>query len=107
MYPGQQMGYNTSWNPSAGYQTWPGQPADMNAANQAPQINPQTGQADYSAQWADYYRSLGMHREAEMIEQQAKQQQIKPDMNSQGRLNNINDIFTTHFSVKHIFGKKI
>lgn len=43
-------------------------------ANQAPvQVNPQTGQPDYSAQWAEYYRSLGMHREADMIEQQAKQ----------------------------------
>jgi len=38
----------------------PGQPA----------INPATGQPDYSAQWAEYYRSLGMTREAEMIEQQ-------------------------------------
>lgn len=37
------------------------------------QVNPQTGQPDYSAQWAEYYRSLGMHREADMIEQQAKQ----------------------------------
>ncbi|RZF38067.1 hypothetical protein LSTR_LSTR006466 [Laodelphax striatellus] len=35
-------------------------------------VNPQTGQPDYSAQWAEYYRSVGMHREAELIEQQAK-----------------------------------
>merc|ERR1719450_1106833 len=35
-----------------------------------PAINPATGQPDYSAQWADYYRSLGMGKEAEMIEQQ-------------------------------------
>ncbi|KAL1513594.1 hypothetical protein ABEB36_002988 [Hypothenemus hampei] len=35
-------------------------------------VNPQTGQPDYSLQWAEYYRSLGMLREAEMIEQQAK-----------------------------------
>ena len=50
--------------------------------NQAPvQVNPQTGQPDYSAQWAEYYRSLGMHREAEMIEQQAKQG--KQDLNAQ------------------------
>lgn len=52
-------------------------------ANQAPvQVNPQTGQPDYSAQWAEYYRSLGMHREADMIEQQAKQG--KQDHNQQG-----------------------
>ena len=52
------------------------------AANQAPvQVNPQTGQPDYSAQWAEYYRSLGMHREADMIEQQAKQG--KPEHNPQ------------------------
>ncbi|EFN87498.1 Far upstream element-binding protein 1 [Harpegnathos saltator] len=52
-------------------------------ANQPPvQVNPQTGQPDYSAQWAEYYRSLGWHREADMIEQQAKQG--KPDHNQQG-----------------------
>ena len=27
------------------------------------------GQPDYSAQWADYYRSCGMLKEAEAIEQ--------------------------------------
>jgi len=55
-------------------------------ANQAPvQVNPQTGQPDYSAQWAEYYRSLGMHREADMIEQQAKQG--KQDHNQQGGKN--------------------
>ncbi|KAF7281532.1 P-element somatic inhibitor isoform X2 [Rhynchophorus ferrugineus] len=36
------------------------------------QVNPSTGQPDYSLQWAEYYRSLGMLREADMIEQQAK-----------------------------------
>lgn len=37
--------------------------------------NSQTGQPqqDYSAQWAEYYRAYGMHKEAEMIEQMAKQ----------------------------------
>lgn len=39
------------------------------------QINPATGQPDYSQQWIDYYRSLGLMREAEAVEQQAKQQQ--------------------------------
>lgn len=35
-------------------------------------VNPTAGQADYSAQWAEYYRSIGMHREAEAIEQQMR-----------------------------------
>jgi far upstream element-binding protein len=39
-------------------------------------VNPATGQPDYSMQWAEYYRSLGMLREAEMIEQQAKAQKV-------------------------------
>jgi len=35
-------------------------------------VNPTTGQPDYSAQWIDYYRSMGMTREAEAIEQQIR-----------------------------------
>lgn len=45
------------------------------------QVNPQTGQPDYSAQWVEYYRSLGLHTEADMIEQQAKQN--KPEHSQQ------------------------
>ncbi|XP_063237832.1 far upstream element-binding protein 2 isoform X2 [Bacillus rossius redtenbacheri] len=62
-----------------GYQPWQNQqhPNDPNAPGGGGggqvQVNPATGQPDYSIQWAEYYRSLGMHREAEMIEQQAKQ----------------------------------
>uniref|UniRef100_A0A183BUR3 Far upstream element-binding protein 2 n=1 Tax=Globodera pallida TaxID=36090 RepID=A0A183BUR3_GLOPA len=41
----------------------------------APTINPQTGQPDYSAQWADYYRTMGMHEQASLIEAQMKQNQ--------------------------------
>ncbi|VDO94038.1 unnamed protein product, partial [Soboliphyme baturini] len=37
-----------------------------------PAINPQTGQPDYSAQWIEYYRSLGMHDMAAFIEQSAR-----------------------------------
>lgn len=33
------------------------------------------GQPDYSAQWIEYYKSIGLHREAEMIEQQLKMKQ--------------------------------
>ena len=35
-------------------------------------VAPQAGQADYSAQWIEYYRSMGMTREAETIEQQIR-----------------------------------
>lgn len=41
-----------------------------------PAINPQTGQPDYSAQWAEYYRTMGMHEQAALIEQQMKQTSV-------------------------------
>merc|ERR1719357_2044748 len=37
-----------------------------------PNINPATGQPDYSAQWAEYYRSIGKTKEAEAIETQIR-----------------------------------
>ena len=30
---------------------------------------PQAGHADYSAQWVEFYRNMGMNREAEAVEQ--------------------------------------
>ena len=36
-------------------------------------INPQTGQADYSQAWVEYYRSLGMYAEADAILRQTQQ----------------------------------
>ncbi|GMT34877.1 hypothetical protein PFISCL1PPCAC_26174, partial [Pristionchus fissidentatus] len=36
-------------------------------------VNPSTGQADYSAQWAEYYRNMGMHEQAAKIEAQMRQ----------------------------------
>jgi len=55
----------------------PGQQQQMvgGANSAAPAINPATGQPDYSAQWCEYYRSMGMHEQANMIEAQMKQQQ--------------------------------
>ena len=35
-------------------------------------VNPQTGQMDYSAAWAEYYRQQGMHYHAQAILQQAQ-----------------------------------
>ncbi|XP_045467746.1 far upstream element-binding protein 1 isoform X3 [Harmonia axyridis] len=85
-YPGMApQGYNPQgWGmPAYQQQQAPQQPPSQQWGNPSaqtpdqgvganPQMNPGTGQADYSMQWAEYYRSLGMHREAEMIEQQAK-----------------------------------
>lgn len=45
----------------------PGQQQPGPAATQA-----QNGQPDYSAQWAEYYRSIGKMKEAEAIEAQMK-----------------------------------
>merc|ERR1740123_562315 len=42
--------------PQSGYQPAP--------APSAVPVNPSTGQPDYSSQWADYYRSMGMLKEA-------------------------------------------
>ncbi|XP_018319791.1 far upstream element-binding protein 1 isoform X2 [Agrilus planipennis] len=83
-YPGMApQGYNPQgWGAPAYQQQWgaPHQSTDpsvaagvqQNSNPNAVQMNPATGQADYSLQWAEYYRSLGMHREAEIIEQQNK-----------------------------------
>lgn len=58
----------------------PGQPqagATAGGPGAAPAATPTAtasngGQPDYSAQWAEYYRSIGKHKEAEAIEAQMK-----------------------------------
>ena len=71
---GMQGGYGgggyggNSWGASGGggYQGYGDPPGG--ASQGGVSVNPQTGQADYSAQWAEYYRSMGMIKEAEAIE---------------------------------------
>ena len=53
-----------------GYQQGYGQPEPGFPPGGPPGGPAVPGQPDYSAQWAEYYRSLGMHKEAELIEQQ-------------------------------------
>jgi len=60
-------GYNP---PSQGYDSQPAQYQPAPATSGPGAVNPTTGQPDYSSQWIEYYRSLGMSKEAEMIEQQ-------------------------------------
>lgn len=71
--PFQQAAPQSMMQPGGAQQHAPqpqggGQPAQ----GPAPVINRTTGQPDYSAQWAEYYRSVGMHNEAAMIERQMK-----------------------------------
>lgn len=83
---GGQGGYGQSWGGGGGggygqqQQSWDQQQPSQPGAPSAP--GPQqpgqaggAGQADYSQQWIEYYRQMGMHREAEMIEQQVKARQ--------------------------------
>lgn len=96
---GQQNAYGQSWG---GYQqqSWEQTPQVQASAASAAAVQQQQqaggGQADYSQQWIEYYRlvpmqssssghlnrscssssrQMGMHREAEMIEQQVKARQ--------------------------------
>ena len=49
-----------------------GQPAAAAPAAAPAAAQNGSGTADYSAQWAEYYRSIGKIKEAEAIEQQMK-----------------------------------
>lgn len=54
--------YNQGWDPN--------QAAPM--PGQQPMGAPGAGQPDYSLQWIEYYRSMGMHQQADAIEAQLK-----------------------------------
>lgn len=80
-----QSGYGQSWGGGGGgygqQQSWdqpqqaqPGAPTAPGPQQPGPAGG--AGQADYSQQWIEYYRQMGMHREAEMIEQQVKARQV-------------------------------
>jgi len=62
---------------------WQGLQAQQAAQPAAQQPGPQpgaatqNGQPDYSAQWAEYYRSIGKVKEAEAIEAQMKAAKVK------------------------------
>ncbi|CCD61630.1 K Homology domain-containing protein [Caenorhabditis elegans] len=45
------------------------------SADPAPAVNPATGAPDYSAQWAAYYRSIGLVEQAAMVESQMRRNQ--------------------------------
>lgn len=40
-------------------------------------VNPLTGQPDYTAQWIQYYRSIGAMKDAEVLEQQLKATKVR------------------------------
>jgi far upstream element-binding protein len=50
----------------------PGTPGQPEAGSGSVPVNPQTGQPDYTAQWIQYYRSIGAMKDAEALEQQMK-----------------------------------
>lgn len=41
---------------------------DLRGYITSPTINPYTGEPDYTAQWAEYYRAIGLHVQASVIE---------------------------------------
>merc|ERR1711956_209046 len=69
---GDSPGGGSSWGGGGGPYGQPGGAGVPGGMPGPGGVNPSTGQPDYSAQWADYYKSVGMLREAEAIEQQMR-----------------------------------
>jgi len=68
--PGGGGGYGgpNSYGSGAQQGSWGGQYQQGGYQPEPSAAAPQAGQADYSQQWAEYYRSMGMIKEAEAIE---------------------------------------
>uniref|UniRef100_A0A1I7U986 DUF1897 domain-containing protein n=1 Tax=Caenorhabditis tropicalis TaxID=1561998 RepID=A0A1I7U986_9PELO len=47
------------------------------ATGVAPAVDPVTGEQDYSAQWMEYYKSIGAHDKAEAVEAQMKKKKAE------------------------------
>lgn len=87
---GYGAGSNQGWDQ--------GQPGQM--PGQAAQMA--QGQPDYSAQWIDYYRSMGMTREAEAIEAQVKAKQSAGPVSGKYRHSVVHHMMETfRFSTKN------
>jgi far upstream element-binding protein len=73
--PAQQQQPQPQQPPQQQVQPQPQAAAPQPAAQPQAQAAANGGQADYSAQWIEYYRAQGMHDQAAQIEQQARQAQ--------------------------------